>query len=261
MTARRPRPAARDRARRPQRAGRRRAGGLSRPRPSTASAPSRRRRGGGRHLRRQGPARRPSADRARRPTPTGRAASPPTGRRCAQRADAGLLARPADADRAAPSPALAAAAAGGQDTIGLRCPAHPVAHALLRGLRAARWRAPAWRRRAPTASAASARPRPRTCSSEFGDELLVLDGGACAVRHRIGHRRLHARRAGAAAPGRARRARASRRLPAQRLRDRDADAPRASGTLEAHYAPRRQAAPDEPRRCATRWRCSARRPR
>ena len=54
---------------------------------------------------------------------------------------------------------MAAAAAGGQDTIGLRCPAHPVAQALLDGLRARTRRAPAWPRPAPTASAASARPR------------------------------------------------------------------------------------------------------
>ena len=73
------------------------------------------------------------------------------------------------------------AAAGGQDSIGLRCPAHPVAHALLLACAAAQppvlgLAAPSanrFGRVSPTAAAHVA--------SEFGDELLVLDGGATPV--------------------------------------------------------------------------------
>ncbi len=135
-------------------------------------------------------------------------------------------------------PGLAATAAGGQDTIGLRCPAHPLAHALL---------VAAARRGVHGVAAPSAnrygRISPTTAAhvqSEFADTqpaLTVLDGGPCAVGIesaivdcsrgtpvllRPGSL---AREALAAAAG----------MP---LADRDADAPRASGTLEAHYAPR-----------------------
>ena len=132
------------------------------------------------------------------------------------------------------APGLAAAAAGGQDTIGLRCPAHPLAHALL---------AAAAQRGVHGVAAPSAnrfgRISPTTAAhvqSEFGDALTVLDGGPCAVGIesaivdcsrgtpvllRPGSL---ARDALAAAAG-------------EPLADRDADAPRASGTLEAHYAP------------------------
>lgn len=76
-------------------------------------------------------------------------------------------------------PGMAAAAAGGQDSIGLRCPAHPVAHALLSACAAAN---------VPGLAAPSAnrfgRVSPTTAAhvaSEFGEELLVLDGGATPV--------------------------------------------------------------------------------
>jgi L-threonylcarbamoyladenylate synthase len=133
---------------------------------------------------------------------------------------------------------LAGAAAGGQDTIGLRCPGHALAHALL--LAAAR-------RGVPGVAAPSAnrfgRVSPTTAAhvqSEFADAapaLAVLDGGPCVVGIesaivdcsravpvllRPGSL---AREALAAAAG----------VP---LADRDADAPRAPGTLAAHYAPR-----------------------
>jgi L-threonylcarbamoyladenylate synthase len=55
--------------------------------------------------------------------------------------------------------------------------------------------------------------------------------------HRIDHRRLLARGPGAAAPGHAH-AGADRGRCGQPLRERDEAAPRASGTLESHYAPR-----------------------
>jgi L-threonylcarbamoyladenylate synthase len=73
---------------------------------------------------------------------------------------------------------VACVAAGGQASIGLRCPAHPVAQALLRECARRAW--PAWPRRAPTASAASAPPPPHTWPTSSAT-LLVLDGGACEV--------------------------------------------------------------------------------
>jgi len=134
-------------------------------------------------------------------------------------------------------PGLGAAAAGGQGTIGLRCPGHALAHALL--LAAAR-------RGVPGVAAPSANRfghvSPTTAAhvqSEFADtapSLAVLDGGPCAVGIesaivdcsrevpvllRPGSLSREALAVAAGAP----------------LADRDADAPRASGTLAAHYAP------------------------
>jgi L-threonylcarbamoyladenylate synthase len=76
-------------------------------------------------------------------------------------------------------PEIAAAAAGGQNSVGLRCPSHPVALALLktcsqRGIHGLA---------APSANQFG-RVSPTTAAhvqGEFGDELLILDGGACSV--------------------------------------------------------------------------------
>src|SRR5512133_2253338 len=78
-------------------------------------------------------------------------------------------------------PDRAAAAAGGQDSIGLRCPAHPVAHALLTAC--ARMEPPIAGLAAPSANKFG-RVSPTTAEhvhGEFGDDLLVLDGGPCRV--------------------------------------------------------------------------------
>ena len=76
-------------------------------------------------------------------------------------------------------PEIAAAAAGGQTSVGLRCPSHPVALALLqacaqRGIHGLA---------APSANQFG-RVSPTTAAhvlGEFGDELLILNGGACSV--------------------------------------------------------------------------------
>lgn len=132
-------------------------------------------------------------------------------------------------------PGVGAAAAGGQDTIGLRCPAHPVAQALLLAARAlgvpgvAAPSANRFGRVSPT--------RAQHVADEFGDDLLVLDGGDCDVG--IESTIVDCSRGGAVLlrPGVLTRAQleAAAGVP---LRERDAQAPRASGTLEAHYAPR-----------------------
>lgn len=78
-------------------------------------------------------------------------------------------------------PDAARASTGGQDSVGLRCPSHPVAHALLAACR--ELDPPVWGVSAPSANQFG-RVSPTTArhvASEFGDDLLVLDGGACEV--------------------------------------------------------------------------------
>jgi L-threonylcarbamoyladenylate synthase len=134
-------------------------------------------------------------------------------------------------------PGVATAAAGGQDSIGLRCPAHPLALALLQACAAQGIYGVA----APSANRFG-RVSPTTAAhvqAELGAELLVLDGGACAVGIEstiidctrgvpVLLRPGHISRAQVEAAG------------GLRLYDKDelaASAPRASGTLAAHYAP------------------------
>ncbi len=134
---------------------------------------------------------------------------------------------------------MAAASAGGQDSIGLRCPSHPVAQALLRQCAALG---------VPGVAAPSAnrfgRISPTTAAhvaSEFDAGLMVLDGGPCSVgiesaivdcsRAQTGTQPALLR------PGVLTRSQIEQVL-GQPLADADVQAPRASGTLEAHYAPR-----------------------
>ena len=129
------------------------------------------------------------------------------------------------------------AAAGGQATIGLRCPSHPVAHALLLAARALGVQGVA----APSANKFG-RVSPTTAAhvqGEFGDSLLVLDGGACEVG--IESTIIDCTRGapvllrpGAITREQVQAACGLRLLSKEEL---DAPAPRASGTLESHYAP------------------------
>jgi len=130
------------------------------------------------------------------------------------------------------------AAAGGQDSIGLRCPSHPVAQAVLRACAAQGLHGLA----APSANAFG-RVSPTTAAhvqAEFGDGLLVLDGGACDVG--IESTIIDCTRGAPVLlrPGGISRAQVEAAC-GQALRSKDelaAPDPRASGTLEAHYAPR-----------------------
>jgi L-threonylcarbamoyladenylate synthase len=134
-------------------------------------------------------------------------------------------------------PEVAAVAAGGQNSVGLRCPSHPTAHAVLQSAEAlgvfgvAAPSANLFGRVSPTTAAHVA--------GEFGDDLLIMDGGACHVG--IESTIVDCTRAAPVLlrPG---------VLTPQQLSDAcgvtvitpsapDADAPRASGTLESHYAP------------------------
>jgi L-threonylcarbamoyladenylate synthase len=132
---------------------------------------------------------------------------------------------------------VGAAAAGGQVSIGLRCPAHPVAHALLLACRQAT--PPVLGVAGPSANKFG-RVSPTTAQhvqSEFGDAVLVLDGGACDVG--IESAIVDCTRAAPVLlrPG-VLTVDAIERACGQRLAEPGEDSPRASGTLESHYAPR-----------------------
>ncbi|MGD9834076.1 MAG: L-threonylcarbamoyladenylate synthase [Piscinibacter sp.] len=133
------------------------------------------------------------------------------------------------------APGVAAAAAGGQDTIGLRCPAHPVAQALLAAARARGVRGVA----APSANRFGriSPTRAQHVVDEFGDDLIVLDGGDCEVGIESSIVDCSGFTPALLRPGQISRKRIEAVLGAP-LAAPGADSPRASGTLESHYAPR-----------------------
>ena len=127
------------------------------------------------------------------------------------------------------------AVTGGQDTIGLRCPSHPVARRLLEEF-------------ARVGSGAIAAPSanrfghvsPTTAEhvlEEFGADLFILDGGACEVGIESTIVDLSRGEPVLLRPGAISRE-DIRGVLGREPHDRDVEAPRASGTLAAHYAPR-----------------------
>jgi len=129
---------------------------------------------------------------------------------------------------------VADAAAAGQGTIGLRCPAHPVAHALL---------VKAGEAGVPGIAAPSANRFGRVSATtaahvadEFGDALPVLDGGAARIGIESAIVDCSTGRPVLLRPG---------ILTTKRIEDAageplaaaDEASPRAPGTLVAHYAP------------------------
>ncbi len=130
-------------------------------------------------------------------------------------------------------PGVAAAAAGGQDSIGLRCPSHPVAQAVLRacGLGLAAPSANRFGRVSPTTAA--------HVQAELGSALLVLDGGPCPVG--IESTLVDCTRGAPVVlrPGQitGEQLQAACGLSMGLPAELDSAAPRASGTLESHYAP------------------------
>jgi L-threonylcarbamoyladenylate synthase len=136
-------------------------------------------------------------------------------------------------------PGVAAAAAGGQDSIGLRCPSHPVALAFLQACDTgvAGPSANRFGRVSPTTA--------QHVQQEFGDSLLVLDGGPCDVGIESSIVDCTRGRPVLLRPGILTRAQLEAAC-GETVLDKDeqaqndadlGDAPRASGTLEAHYAP------------------------
>ena len=130
---------------------------------------------------------------------------------------------------------VASAAAGGQSTIGLRCPAHPVAQALLRAARDLGVKGVA----APSANRFGCISPTLAAHviDELGADVLVLDGGACEIGIESSIVDCSRGHAVLLRPGVLTRERIAAAL-GEPLRESDEDAPRASGTLEAHYAPR-----------------------
>ena len=130
-------------------------------------------------------------------------------------------------------PGVAAAAAGGQDSVGLRCPAHPVALAFLAACQTgvAGPSANRFGRVSPTTAA--------HVVAECGDGLMVLDGGPCAVG--IESSIVDCTRAQPVLlrPGVLTRAEleAACGQPVLSPEELPLAAPRASGTLASHYAP------------------------
>jgi L-threonylcarbamoyladenylate synthase len=132
---------------------------------------------------------------------------------------------------------VAAAAAGGQHSIGLRCPAHPVALAFLGACLNLGISGVA----GPSANRFG-RVSPTTAAhvlSEFGDDLIVLDGGPCAVG--IESSIVDCTRAQPVLlrPGVLTRAQLASACgePVLSPDQLPSAAPRASGTLASHYAP------------------------
>ena len=132
-------------------------------------------------------------------------------------------------------PGVAAAAAGGQNSIGLRCPAHPVALAFLKACNTGV--------AGPSANRFG-RVSPTTAlhvSQEFGDELLVLDGGPCQVGIESSIVDCTRGQPVLLRPGvlTLDQLAAACGQPVLDKEDEQAagSTPRASGTLEAHYAP------------------------
>jgi L-threonylcarbamoyladenylate synthase len=131
-------------------------------------------------------------------------------------------------------PGVAQAAAGGQHSIGLRIPSHPVAQALLREAALAGVSGVA----APSANRFG-RISPTLAAhvvDEFGPDLMVLDGGACQAGIESTIVDCTARTPALLRPGVIGRE-AIERVLGRALGLRDQASPRASGTLEAHYAP------------------------
>ncbi len=132
---------------------------------------------------------------------------------------------------------VAAAAAGGQTSIGLRMPSHPLALALLHAAAA---------RGVPGVAAPSANRFGRVSPTraahvlqEFGPDLIVLDGGDCEVGIEsaiVDCSRTPPARPALLRPGQIGREQIEQVL-GQPLAEPDAASPRASGTLASHYAP------------------------
>jgi L-threonylcarbamoyladenylate synthase len=131
-------------------------------------------------------------------------------------------------------PGVATAAAGGQNSIGLRCPAHPLALEFLAACNTgvAGPSANKFGRVSPTTA--------QHVLQEFGAELMVLDGGPCTVGIESSIVDCTRSQPVLLRPGVLTRAQLSAAcgqavLSAEEVMD--DQAPRAPGTLESHYAP------------------------
>ena len=133
------------------------------------------------------------------------------------------------------APERAGAAAAGLSTLALRCPAHPVARALLERcaqLGVFGLAAPSANRFGHVSPTTAAH-----VSEEFGPELMVLDGGRCELGIESAIVDCSGAMPVLLRPGVVAREQLEHVLGTA-LRDRDDLSPRAPGTLDSHYAPR-----------------------
>lgn len=131
-------------------------------------------------------------------------------------------------------PGAADACLGGQDTIALRCPAHPMALALLRAFRGGQGgiAAPSANRFGRVSPTTAAHVR-----EELGDSVtMVLDGGPCEVGIESTIIDLSQRRPTLLRPGMITRAMLEAIL-GEPVGDPTDHSPRVSGSLLSHYAP------------------------
>ncbi|MDG0023309.1 L-threonylcarbamoyladenylate synthase [Trinickia sp. Y13] len=138
------------------------------------------------------------------------------------------------------APHIPDAVSGGQTSVGLRCPSHPVAQRLLAAFSARRGghggvAAPSANRFGHVSPTTAQHVR-----DEFGEAIHVLDGGPCDVGIESTILDLSRGFPALLRPGRVTPLEIAAVLGvAPKLPDgSDATAPRASGTLKAHYAPR-----------------------
>jgi L-threonylcarbamoyladenylate synthase len=130
------------------------------------------------------------------------------------------------------APGVSDALTGGQDTVGLRVPAHPVAQALLAafGGGVAAPSANRFGRVSPTAA--------EHVRVDLGNDVdLILDGGACEVGIESTILDLSRGQPVLLRPGRVSAEDIAKAIGAEPQTP-DAEAPRAPGGLQAHYAPR-----------------------
>jgi L-threonylcarbamoyladenylate synthase len=125
---------------------------------------------------------------------------------------------------------------GGQDTVGLRCPAHPWARALLQAFGGA-LAAPSANRFGHLSPTTAEHVRADLGEKPAGAVDLILDGGACPVGIESTIVDLSGAQPALLRPGSITRLALEQALGTP-VADPDGDAPRASGTLERHYAPR-----------------------
>jgi L-threonylcarbamoyladenylate synthase len=135
-------------------------------------------------------------------------------------------------------PEMAGAAAGGQNSVGLRCPSHPAALEVLKACAAKG----VWGLAAPSANLFG-RVSPTSAAhvqSEFGDALLILDGGECEVG--IESSIVDCTRGVPVLlrPGQISRTQIEQACGLKLVSSETLNSvtPRASGTLESHYAPK-----------------------
>ena len=130
-------------------------------------------------------------------------------------------------------PGVATAAAGGQNSIGLRCPAHPLALEFLKlcNTGVAGPSANKFGRVSPTTA--------QHVAQEFGDSLIVLDGGPCKVGIESSIVDCTRSQPVLLRPGVLTREQLSAACgqPVLSADEQPDAAPRAPGTLESHYAP------------------------